>query len=366
VIVDLIRPVAGLAVVVALLGAGGCGSDNNASASSNSGPSIDCATGTLNVAGNSSLKRAWVAWVDAYQQQCADAALNFDGQGSGYGRTQFVQQHVPLASSLASLAGEQREAAQQRCAPGAAVDLPMILIAIALAYNLPGVDDLVLTPQLFARIFEGKITRWNDPQLAAINPKVALPNKTITPVYFSADAGTSENITRYLVAQVPQEWPHKPSQAWPNSIGIGAAISTTIVQSIKNTDGAIGYVDFPDAVDNKLTIAALDSGAGPVKISPATVGKTIAASTVHQDGQDTTVDLAYGLDASDGYPASEVSYMITCTQGLPADQARLVRSFLTFTASDTGQQIAEGLSYVPLPDDLRHRVQSVVAQLPAS
>jgi phosphate transport system substrate-binding protein len=365
-IVSLSKPMTCLVAAVLLLGAAagaaGCGSDDNLAddaAAATDGGQIDCAAGTLNVAGNSSLKRAWSAWVEAYQRECADATLNYDGQGSGYGRTQFVQKQVPLASSLAALAGDQRTQARQRCAPGAAVDLPMTVIPISLAYHLDGVDKLTLTPELFARIFEGKITRWNDPQLAAVNPGVALPDKSITPVYFSADAGTSENITRLLVTQVPQEWPHKPSQSWPNSIGIGAAISTTIVSAIKNTDGALGYVDYPDAVDNKLTLAALDSGAGPVTISPATVRKALDAANVNQDGQDTTLDLAYGLDAGDAYPAIMVSYMITCTE----PGSNLVKSFLTFTASDEGQRLSEQLHYIPLPDELRRRVQAVVAQL---
>src|SRR5688572_32607637 len=128
------RAVTGLAAAILLIVGTACGSDNNeAAAAGDTGETIiACASGTLNVAGNSSLKRAWVAWVDAYQQQCADAALNYDGQGSGYGRTQFVQKQVPMASSLAALAGQHRAQAQQRCAPGAAVELPMTVIPIAL------------------------------------------------------------------------------------------------------------------------------------------------------------------------------------------------------------------------------------------
>jgi phosphate transport system substrate-binding protein len=366
-IVSLVRPATGLVAAVVLLAMSACGSDGAAPVVADSGSTnIECASGTLNVAGNSSLKSAWATWVEAYQKQCADAALNFDGQGSGYGRTQFVQKHIPMASSLAALAGEQGAQAQQRCAPGKAIDLPMAIIPITLAYNLAGVNNLTLTPQLFARIFDGKITRWNDPQLAAANPGVALPDKNITPVHFSADAGTSENITRFLVSQVPADWPHKPSQTWPNSIGLGSAISTTIVLQIKNTDGALGYVDYSDAVDNQLVLAGLDTGGGPVKISPESVAKVIDATKLNQDGQDITLDLAYGLHQPGAYPAIMFTYFITCTQGLASDEARLVKSFLTFTASDTGQQLAERVHYIPLPAALHAKVQAASAQLPST
>lgn len=352
--------VAGLSAVLLVAG---CGTDGPAAAGDSAGGAADCASGTFNMAGNSSQKKAIATWTEAYQQRCADAAVNYDGQGSGYGRTQFIQKHVPMAGSLASLTGEQKKQAQQRCAPGAAVDLPMAIIPISLAYNLPGVDRLILTPRLIARIFDGKIKQWNDPQLVAANPGAALPAKSITPVFFSADSGTSENLTRFLVQQAPADWPHQPSQSWPNSIGIGAAISTTIVQSVKNTDGALGYVDYPDAVDNRLSLAALDTGKGPVTISSEAVAKVLAASKTSQDGQDITLDLAYGLQEPGAYPAIMAVYEITCTRGLPADQARFVKSFLTLTASDEGQRLLADADYIPLPPDLHARVKTAVAQL---
>ncbi len=354
-----------LAALSSIFLVAGCGTDDPAASGGGAAGAANCASGTFTVAGNSSMKKGIAAWIEAYQQRCTDVAVNFDGQGSGYGRTQFVQKHVPMASSLASLTGDQKVQAQQRCAPGAAVDLPMAIIPITLSYNLPGVDRLILTPSLIARIFDGKIKRWNDPQLVAVNPGVALPDKSITPVFFSADAGTSENLTRFLVKQAPADWPHKPSQSWPVSIGIGAAISTTIVQAVKNTDGALGYVDYPDAVDNKLSLAALDTGKGPVMISSESVAKVLTASTTSQDGQDITLDLAYGLHEAGAYPAIMAVYEITCTRGLPAAQARFVKSFLTLTSSDEGQRLLADARYIPLPPDLHNRVTTAVAQLAA-
>ena len=285
-----------LAAAVLLLA--GCGTDANVAsdAPSPGTAKIKCPGGQdLNGAGASSIKRALANWTTAFQSQCASIGINYDAQGSGNGRTQFIQKQVPFAGSDVYMPDEQRAQAEKRCAPGQTVDLPMSIEPVAIAYHLQGVDKLTLNASLIAKIFNGKIKNWNDPAIAAANPGVTLPNKTITPVHRSVDSGTSENLTRFLVAQAKADWPYPPSQAWPNSIGPGAAVSTNMVLLIKNTDGAIGYVDNPDAASNNLPTAGLDTGHGPVKISSDAITKVIDASKVHKNGLDVTVDVASGL-----------------------------------------------------------------------
>src|SRR5262245_33571149 len=159
----------------ALLLLAGCGTDSNGPSAAPAGASTDCVGGTFNGAGSSAQKPAIVAWTAAYQQSCAEAAFNYDAQGSNNGRTQFIQKQVPLAGSDAYLVEPQRTQAAQRCAPGTAIDLPMVITPIAVVFNLQGVDKLTLTPELVAKIFNGKITRWNDAQIAAANAGVNLP-----------------------------------------------------------------------------------------------------------------------------------------------------------------------------------------------
>lgn len=356
------------AVVATMLLSTACGADsnNNPAPQAAAGPALDCAAGTFNGAGSSAQKRAVVAWTAAYQQQCTDVAFNYDAQGSNNGRTQFIQKQVPIAGSDAYLVDPQRTQAGQRCSPGAAVDLPMVLTPIAIVYNVPNLTQLTLTPALVAKIFDGKINRWNDGQLAAANPGMSLPDLSITPVHRSVDSGTSENLTRFLVAQSPESWPYKASQAWPNNLGLGASVSTTMVGQVKNTSGAIGYVDNPDAVKNDLRAASIDTGSGPVKISPEAVGMVVDATKVKQDGQDIALDLAYGVKQPGAYPLLLATYEITCTQGLPGDQAKFVKSFLTFTASDAGQGLLAELGYIRLPKTLQGTVQAAVGQLAGS
>jgi phosphate transport system substrate-binding protein len=354
---------AGWALAAVLLLAG-CNSDANVAAQpGGSAGGTECPSGTFNGAGSSAQKTAVVAWIDAYQRMCPDVAVNYDAQGSNNGRTQFIQKQVPWAGSDASITGEQKTQADKRCAPGQVVDLPMVITPIAVVYHLSGVASLTLTPSLIARIFDGKITRWSDPQLAATNPGVTLPDKTITTVHRSADSGTSENLTRFLVAQAPADWPHKPSQTWPNSLGLGASVSTTMVLSVKNTDGAIGYVDHPDAIKNAMPVAALDTGNGPVRISDAAIASVVAATKVNQNGQDITLDLAYGLRAPGAYPLVLTTYEITCSKGMAPDERRFVASFLAFMASDVGQALLGPPGYTGLPAALRSRVRTAVAGL---
>lgn len=365
--------VAGLVVGVLALSA--CGSDNGGGSTGGGGGSttggnaagIDCASGSLSAAGSSAQKGAYTAWIDAYQAACGDAAINYDAQGSGNGRTQFIQKQVPLAGSDSALKEEQKGQADTRCAPGKAVDLPTVLTPIAVAYNLQGVDKLNLTPTLIAQIFDNKVTNWNDAAIAKANPGVTLPNKSITAVHRSSDSGTTENLTKFLAAQDKTAWPYEPGQAWPvKGGGQGASNSAAMVQQVKGADGAIGYVDNPDAVKNSLSVAAIDTGSGPVELTAETVGKAIAAADLKDNGGDLVFSIDYGLKEAGAYPAILATYQITCTQGLSAEQAKLVKSFLAYQISDAGQKVLDDSGYVSLPADLRAKVKAGVDALSAA
>lgn len=361
-------------LVAAALALSACGSDNEGTGDGGGGstPSggtaagINCADGQLSAAGSSAQKTAYTAWIDAYQQSCSGAAINYDAQGSGNGRTQFIQKQVPLAGSDSALKEEEKGQADARCAPGKAVDLPTVLTPIAVAYNLQGVDKLTLTPTLIGQIFDSKITTWNDPAIAKANPGVTLPNTSITAIHRSSDSGTTDNLTKFLSAQDKTAWPYEPDQAWPAKGGQGAASSAAMVQQIKGADGAVGYVDNPDAVKNDLKTAAIDTGSGGVAISEESVGKAIAAAELTESGGDLTFSIDYGLKEAGAYPAILATYQITCTQGLPAEQAKLVKSFLSYQISDAGQTKLNEIGYVALPTELRSKVRSAVDGLTAA
>jgi phosphate transport system substrate-binding protein len=362
--------VAGLVVGVLALSA--CGSDNTDSTdagsggSSASGGSSDCATGTLSWDGSSAQKTAVTEWIKQYQDKCSDASINYQGQGSGAGRTAFYGGQIPMAGSDASIKPEDQSKADARCSGGKAVNLPMVLTPVEFIYNVKGVDDLALTPSTLAKIFSGKITKWNDPEIAAANKSASLPATTITSVHRSKDSGTTENFTKFLDAQAKDAWTYGSGQAWKAPGGQGAPDSSGLVQAVKGTDGAIGYVDGPDAKKNGLTPAKLDVGAGPVAADSTSVGKAISAAKVSGDNQNVVLSIDYGLKDAGTYPAILATYEITCTKGLSADQGKFVKSFLTYTASAEGQGVLADLGYSPLPDELVGKVRSAVDALSAA
>ena len=362
--------VAGLVVGVLALSA--CGSDNtdNSNAgsggSSGSGAASDCASGTLSWDGSSAQKTAVAQWTQQYQSKCADASINYQGQGSGAGRTAFIAGQIPMAGSDSALKDEDRPKADARCSGGKAVHMPMVLTPVVSIYNISGVQDLTVTPTVLAKIFSGKITKWNDPEIAAANKGVSLPATSITAVHRSKDSGTTDNFTKFLDAQAKEDWTYGTGQAWKAPGGVGAPDSSGVVQNVKSTDGAIGYVDGPDAKKNSLTPAKLDVGAGAVAPSTESVGKAVSAAEVTGDAQDITLKINYGLKTAGAYPAILTTYEITCSKGLPAEQAKLVKSFLTYTSSADGQNLLPDLGYAALPSDLQTKVSSAVGSLSAT
>lgn len=362
--------IAGLVAGVLALSA--CGSDDNTpaagggTASGTGGSSADCGSGTLSWDGSSAQKTAVTEWIKQYQNKCADASINYQGQGSGAGRTAFYGGQIPVAGSDSSIKDEDKAKADARCKGGKAVNLPMVLTPVTFIYNVTGVSDLTVTPSVLAKIFSGKITKWNDPEIAAANKGASLPATSITAVHRSKDSGTTENFTKFLDAQAKADWTYGSGQAWKAPGGQGAADSSALVQAVKGTDGGIGYVDGPDAKKNTLTPAKLDVGAGAVAPDGASVGKAISAAEVGGDAQDVKLKINYGLKDAGSYPAILATYELTCTKGLSADQAKFVKSFLTYTASAEGQGVLEGLGYAPLPTELATKVRAAVAALDAT
>jgi phosphate transport system substrate-binding protein len=360
--------IAGL--VAGTLALSACGSDNTGGdtggGGATGGNAVDCASGSFQAAGSSAQKTAFTAWVKQYQAKCGDAAVNYDAQGSGYGRTQFFGGQVALAGSDSAVKDEDRAKADGRCTGGKAVDLPMVLTPVTFVYNLSGVKDLTVTPSVLAKIFTGKITSWNDAEIAKANPGVRLPATSVTAVHRSKDSGTTENFTKFLDAQAKDVWTYGSGQAWKAPGGVGAADSGALVQNVTTTDGALGYVDGPDAKKNNLTPAKLDVGAGAVAPTTDSVGKAISAAKVEGDNQDIRLSIDYGLKDAGTYPAILATYEITCTKGLEEDEAKFVKTFLSYTISAEGQGGLAALGYSPLPSELRAKVKSAVDSLSAA
>jgi phosphate transport system substrate-binding protein len=351
--------------LVSALALAACGSNSNGSGGSSSGASGNCGKGVLNASGSSAQANAMSEWVKAYRAQCAGVTINYNPAGSGQGVTDFTGGQTAFAGSDSALSPTKGEpaAADKRCSTGKAVDLPMVPGPIAVVYNLSGVTNLTLTPSVIAKIYSGKVTKWNDPAIASINSGVTLPSATITTVHRSDSSGTTDNFTKYLTAAAGSDWTFDHDKVWKAPGGLGGAQSVGVAGAVKNTPNTIGYVEYSFATQNQLGIAKIDNGAGAVELTPANVSKAVAAATVTGTGDDLTLSLDYATKVADAYPIILVTYEITCLKGLPADQATMVKGFLTYAASDAGQAKLTDLGYAPLPKVIQTRVQAVIAKI---
>ncbi|MQY04477.1 phosphate ABC transporter substrate-binding protein PstS [Actinomadura macrotermitis] len=352
-------------VVAGALALSACGSDNGGGTNANApAGDIDCAKGTVNAAGSSAQKNAIEEWTKIYAQKCAGANLNYNPNGSGSGIQLFNQKQVAFAGSDSALKPEEATAAKQRCAGNNALNLPMVVGPVAVVFNVKDVTDLKLDAETIAKIFSGKIKTWNDPAIAKLNDGAKLPATPIKPIYRSDEAGTTDNFTKYLNTVAPSVWTWEHAKKWPNSTGQGAPKSDGVTTQVKSTDGAISYVEMSYATQSKLSMAKVKNGAGEfAELSPDSASKTLAGAQVVGTGNDLALKIDYKTKEAGAYPIVLVTYEIACEKGLEADQAKFVKSFLTYTSSADGQKILTNLGYAPVPASVLTKVQASVKAL---
>jgi phosphate transport system substrate-binding protein len=318
-------------------------------------------SGTLNGAGASSQESAVQAWIAGFQGENPDVTINYAPEGSGAGREQFTSGAVAFAGSDAALDEEELAAAETACgAP--AVDLPLFIDPIAIAYNLPGVDNLQLGPVTLANIFNGTITTWNDPAIAADNPDATLPDTAITAVHRSDDSGTTENFVEYLIAVAPDAWPYEADGVFPPELGGEAGAQTAgVIAAIQAAEGTIGYASAAAVGD--LQTAAIGVGSEFVEYSAEAAAAVVDASP-RAEGRaenDLALELARDTTESGAYPIVLVSYTIVCTAYSDPAVGDLVKAYVGYVASDEGQQAAaDAAGSAPISPELQAEVQAVV------
>jgi phosphate transport system substrate-binding protein len=339
-----------------------CGTDSN-NGGGGTAASGDCVKSTVNAAGSSAQANAMSEWIKGYQQSCAGANVNYNPSGSGAGVQAFTGGQVAFAGSDSALKPEEHAPADARCKTGKAIDLPMVGGPIAIIYNLKGVDNIQLAPKTIANIFAGKIKTWNDPAIAKDNSGAKLPSTPIKPLHRADDSGTTDNLTKFLLATAPDVWKFQGGKTWPAAAGgQGLKGSDGVSTGIKQGDGSIGYAELSYATNGKLQTAKVANGSGTFsEVTSDAASKAVAGAQVSGQGNDLALTLDY--KAKDGYPIVLVTYEIVCEKGLPSDQAKFVKSFLTYTSSQQGQSILSGLGYAPLPDSILTKVQAAVKGL---
>ncbi|MFZ1362977.1 MAG: phosphate ABC transporter substrate-binding protein PstS [Candidatus Nanopelagicales bacterium] len=335
-----------------------CGSSGSNTSSGNS--NIDCASGSIKASGSSAQKNAITDWINAYQEACEGATIDYQANGSGAGIQDFINAQTAFAGTDAAAKDKDLDAATKRCASGPAINIPMVGGAVVAAYNVEGVDKLVLTPKTLAGIFSNKITKWNDPAIAADNQGTKLPDANIVQFHRSDSSGTTANFTDFLSQAAKADWTYEPGKEWAAPGGQGAKGTEGVTSAVSSTANSIGYVELSFAQDQKLKTATLKTAGGEVEPTSENASKAIAEATVVGSGNNLALELKYDTAAQSAYPIVLVTYELTCEKGLPENQLGLTKSFLTYTSSNDAQKQLTEIGYVPIPDSLLTKVQDAV------
>jgi len=371
--VKLYRTGAAAALLAGVLALAACGSDNqndtttppggSTTSGSSSGATFQCASGSLKAEGSTAQKNVMNDWIQKYQAKCSGTTIAYNATGSGAGVKQFTGGQVDFGGSDAALDPNKGEvaAADKRCG-GTALDLPMVTIPIGVAFNLKGVTDLTLTPDVVAKIFQGKITTWDDPAIKALNSGANLPSTKITVFFRSDDSGTTQNFERYLAASAPSLYTAKPSKTWSEKVGQGRKGNDGVQQGVKSVDGGVGYLEWSFVVSGGLNSAKIDNGGGPVEMNADTAGKAVSTATVVGTGDDLSLKLDYATKVAGAYPITGVTYEMVCAKYSDPKIGALVKSFLTYTATE-GQDGLADQGYAPLPPQITPKVLAAVAKI---
>jgi phosphate transport system substrate-binding protein len=354
------RHLAPLALVVAGAAAlTGCAANESRADTSAASSSL---TGTLNGIGSSAQGTAQTVWAAGFQTAHPDVTVNYDPQGSGAGRKSFISGAADFAGSDAALSDDDLAQTFAGCvADSSALDLPVYISPIAIAYNVDGVTDLKLDATTIAGIFKGDITAWNDPAIATQNPGAPLPDARITVVHRSDDSGTTQNFTEYLSANAKDVWDAAPSQTYPYTLGDAAKGTSGVADATRSGSNTITYIDESGA--SGLSIAQLKVGSEYVSLSPEGAAAVVAASPLVAERDDN--DLAVAIDrtntSADAWPLVLVSYLITCTDYKDDATADLVKAYAGYIASDDGQAAAaKEAGSAPLAAELAAKVRTAI------
>jgi len=294
-------------------------------------------------------------WFDEYAKVDPSVRFNYQSIGSGGGQKQILAQTVDFGASDGPMSDDNLAKA-----PGKLLHIPTVAGADVVAYNLPGNPALKLDADAIAGIFLGQIKKWNDPKITALNPGVTLPDQEIVVVHRSDGSGTTYIWTDYL-SKISPEWKTKigtnTSVNWPT--GIGGKGNEGVAGQIKQTPGALGYVELIYAVQNKMPYAEVKNSAGNfVKPSLESITAALAAADIPDDFRFSMTN-APGKDA---YPIAGATWLLVYQQQKDAAKGKKLVEFLKWSVTD-GEKMAKDLQYAPLPESVQQRVLTRIGEI---
>jgi len=294
-------------------------------------------------------------WFDAYTKVDPSVRFNYQSIGSGGGQKQILAQTVDFGASDGPMSDDNLAKA-----PGKLLHIPTVAGADVVAYNLPGNPALKLDADTIAGIFLGKINKWNDPKITALNPDVNLPDGEIVVVHRSDGSGTTYIWTDYL-SKISPEWKTKvgtnTSVNWPT--GIGGKGNEGVAGQIKQTPGALGYVELIYATQNKMPYAEVKNAAGGfMKPTLESITAALATANIPDDFRFSMTN-APGKDA---YPIAGATWLLVYQQQKDAAKGKKLVEFLKWSLTD-GEKMAKDLQYAPLPESVQQRVLTRIGEI---
>ena len=284
-------------------------------------------------------------WFDAYARETG-VRINYQSIGSGGGIRQFTEGTVDFGATDGPMTDEQIAAVH-----GDVLHVPTVLGAVVATYNLPSLGQAALRfdGASLADIFLGRITKWNDPRLRALNPGVALPATDILVVHRSDGSGTSYIFTDYL-SKVSPDWKSRVGRAtsvdWP--VGLGGKGNEGVTQQVKQSEGAIGYVELIYALSNGLPAAAIENAAGSFVPASLEGLSAAAAGTSLPPDTDFRVSIT-NASGAEAYPIASFTWLLVHREDSTSAKQRAIRGFLVWMLRPEAQRMAADLHYGPLP-----------------
>ena len=312
-------------------------------------------SGSLNGSGSTFQLTFQQSAIQAFSQANPNVHIVYNGVGSGTGRSNLAAGTVNFAGSDSPIPSTETA----NFGGKSVLYFPVLIGPITMSYNLSGVSDLKLTPTLIAKIFQGQIKTWNDPAIKAVNPGVTLPGTAITLAVRSDSSGTTQNFSLFLKDAAPN-WTLGSSSTikWPPSAH-RASGNSGVATVIKNTPGAIGYVDYSTAKASSLSYASVQNKSGAY-VAPSTDSATAAAEGVTVK-PDLTFHAVWASGAS-AYPITYQSWVLVYAKQPSASAANLLKAYLGYLLGD-GQQFLGQLSYAPLPSSIDSQAKTQLSQI---
>lgn len=350
-------------LVASALVLSGCGGNTNTS--SGSSVKVDCGgKKELDGAGATAQQNAIQRFVYVYSHACPGHALDYEANGSGAGVELFINNETDLAGSGVPLdpsTGEPNKAAARCGSP--AWQLPTVFQPIAIAYHISGVSSLKLDAPTMAKIFNGTITRWDDPAITALNAGTNLPSAAVHVIFRSDQSGTSANFQQYLVAASDGAWGKGHGETFQGGVGAGAYGDDGVTATLQTTDGAITYTAWSFALGKQLNMTQIITSAGPdpVSITAESASKTVAVAAITGQGNDLVLDNSsfYKPTQPGAYPIMEPTYEIVCSKYPDSATGTAVRAFMQAIIGP-GQDGLAQYGSVPPPNWLQSRLATAV------